>query len=177
MFRIWAEADGTFERSGARLRYNLRVHRTNCWIFCFFGPHTYLPKRGSAVCVSKGSGEQRNFEIHCWLQLARKSHQTFCKGEEMNRKQRLSLHLDGDFCCNHDIGMTSSKLHLDGGKTFSTQAWLRPEFIGKMIHVPSKSDYHVAMIPLWFLAISVLMVKNLLEEKRYKEKSHIWCCR
>ena len=34
-----------------------------------------------------------------------------------------SSHLVGDLCCGHDIGMTSWKLHLDGGKQiFSTQA-------------------------------------------------------
>ena len=44
-------------------------------------------------------------------------------------KQRFPLHLDGDLGCRHDIGMTSWKLHLDGGKQiFSTQAWLRHEF-------------------------------------------------
>ena len=44
-------------------------------------------------------------------------------------KQRFLLHLDGDLGCGHDIGMTSWKLHLDGGKQiFSTQAWLRHEF-------------------------------------------------
>ena len=44
-------------------------------------------------------------------------------------KQRFPLHLDGDLGCRHDIGMTSWKLHLDGGKhIFSTQAWLRHEF-------------------------------------------------
>ena len=44
-------------------------------------------------------------------------------------KQRFLLHLDGDLGCVHDIGMTSWKLHLDGGKQiFSTQAWLRHEF-------------------------------------------------
>ena len=97
-------------------------------IFCFLAPQTYVPKRGPVVCVSKGSGEQRNFEIHCWPQrlaggMARKSRQTFCKGEEMKMKQRFPLHLDGDLGCGHDIGMTSWKLHLDGGKQiFSTQA-------------------------------------------------------
>ena len=44
-------------------------------------------------------------------------------------KQRFPLHLDGDLGYGHDIGMTSWKLHLDGGKQiFSTQAWLRHEF-------------------------------------------------
>ena len=44
-------------------------------------------------------------------------------------KQKFPLHLDGDLGCGHDIGMTSWKLHLDGGKQiFSTQAWLRHEF-------------------------------------------------
>ena len=71
------------------------------------------------VCVPKGSGEQRNFEIHCRPQrlaggMARKSRQTFCKGEEMKMGQRFSLHLDGDLGFGHDIGMTSWKLHLDG---------------------------------------------------------------
>jgi len=38
-------------------------------------------------------------------------------------KQRFLLHLDGDLGCGHDIGMTSWKLYLDGGKQiFSTQA-------------------------------------------------------
>jgi hypothetical protein len=38
-------------------------------------------------------------------------------------KQKFPLHLDGDLGCGHDIGMTSWKLHLDGGKQiFSTQA-------------------------------------------------------
>ena len=56
-------------------------------------------KKIEEVCVPKGSGEQRNFEIHCRPQrlaggMARKSRQTFCKGEEMKMGQRFSLHLD-----------------------------------------------------------------------------------
>ena len=44
-------------------------------------------------------------------------------------KQRFPLRLDGDLGCGHDIGMTSWKLHLDGGKQiFSKQAWLMHEF-------------------------------------------------
>ena len=34
-------------------------------------------------------------------------------------KQRFPLHLDGELGCRHDIGMSSWKLHLDGGKQIS----------------------------------------------------------
>ena len=66
-------------------------------------------------------------------------------------KQRFLLHLDGDLGCGHDIGMTSWKLHLDGGKQiFSTQAWLRHEFRA-FLYAPEISGMlatlHVATLP------------------------------
>ena len=58
-------------------------------------------------------------------------------------KVLLVWHLDAEVGCRHDIGMTSWKQHLDGGKQiFSTQAWLRHEFRALLYAWPWCWIYH-----------------------------------
>ena len=71
-------------------------------------------------------------------------------------KQRFLLHLDGDLGCGHDIGMTSWKLHLDGGKQiFSTQAWLRHEFRAFLYGFPLKSSFKFCFLRVQAIFLQV----------------------